>query len=87
MHRICGILLEFLPELQNLIVYSSCGWIRVITPHFIEQLFAAQNTLWIIKEETQKFELVRRQDYLLPALRRLHPREIYLDITESYQRL
>ena len=61
MDRLAGVSLELLPQLQYLVVNGARGWIRVITPHLVEQLFAANNSLWTLEEEAQQFKSMRSQ--------------------------
>jgi hypothetical protein len=53
MVRLCGIRFKLLPELQYLVIDGARRGIGVISPYFVQKLFAAQNPLGIFNEILQ----------------------------------
>src|SRR5665213_3401075 len=51
--------LEFLPQLQYLVIHGSSRRVRVVTPHFIQKQFAAKDAFGILGEESEQLEFVR----------------------------
>src|SRR5580692_7004379 len=50
---ICRIRLQFLPQLQDLVIHGPRRWIGIIPPNLVEQNFARQHALSILSEKFQ----------------------------------
>ena len=62
-----GIRLEFLSQSEHVIVHGSRRRVVLISPHFIEQLFARDNSLRIGCQILEQFELLRVMLTCFPA--------------------
>src|SRR5580692_3683699 len=78
--------LQLLSQFQDLVIYSSSRWIRIISPNFIEQSLACEHTLGTLGKELQKLELVRSEDHRTSAAPNCHFLEVYFTIRESINR-
>src|SRR5215475_15408128 len=81
--RVCRILLQFLPQLYQLIIDRSRRRIVVIAPDFIQQLFPAYDTLRIRNKKFQHPEFLRCKRDVAAAPCELHPSEINNDIAKA----
>src|SRR5271168_2388388 len=80
---ICRIGLQLLAQLQNLIIYSPRGRIRVVSPDLVEQYLTCENTVKIICKEFQELELMSGENYGDATAACTHTLEVDLTIREA----
>src|SRR5580698_403146 len=83
MPRVCRVRLQLLAKLQNLIVYGSRRWIKVITPHFVQQNIAGEHALRIFGKELQQIKIVGGEDDRRTVAHHRHFSEVYLAIGKT----
>src|SRR5580698_5595444 len=81
--RVGRVRLQLLPQLENLIIHRAGGWVGIISPHFVEQQFAAQNLFGMVGEELQQLELMRGKSDGRASALRSHFLKIDLAIVEA----
>src|SRR6478609_5523728 len=82
-YRIGRVLLQLLPQLQNVIVHGAGGGIILIAPDFIEQFVARDHALRIPHHEFQGFEFLGGEPDGLAVARHFHLGEIHGDARKT----
>src|SRR6478672_7797731 len=83
-HRTRGIFLQFLAELEDMVVHGTRGWIILISPDFVEQFIATYHAICILHEKLKRLEFLGRQDDRLIIAFYFHFPEVDRDIVEAH---
>src|SRR6201996_1016887 len=81
--RICRVLLQFLTQLQHLIIHRARRWIEVISPYFIQQNISREHELGVFHEELEEFEFVRCEHHQVSCAQHRHFLEVDFTIAEA----
>src|SRR6185437_1747095 len=84
--RIRRIVLEFLPQLEDLVIHGARSGIRVIAPYLIQQAVARQHPLRILGKEPHQLKLMRREHHLHTASPGDHLLKVQFAIAELIDR-
>src|SRR5215469_7604180 len=77
------IFLQFLSQLQNMIVYSAGGRIVLISPNLIQKFFARDHPLGVLHKKLKYFKLLGSHGNSLSAAHYLHLGEIHRNIAKT----
>ena len=64
-YRVRGIPLQFLSQLQHVVVYRPCAGVVLVPPDFIEQFISRDHAFGILRQELQRLEFLSSNYNLL----------------------
>ncbi len=84
--RLCRVFFELVPESEDVVVHGPGGWIHLVAPDLIQQLFASHDFSLMENQKAQDFIFFGRQFQQLALSSGYVPIKVDLYLTETVSR-
>ena len=80
--RLVRIVFELQAQVENMIVYGTGAWVRLISPHFVQYLFTGNDLVPMFDQDLKQGKFCGGQVNLLPVLEGSECGKIQFDIAK-----